>query len=218
MTHDRPHRGARGPEDACRELIANAGTQFDPEIVQLLVERVRHAPARPADELIDVIVENLPLDCRDIDDEALDALRASTVDSLTLLGDHASLQRAIRQAASDATAERPFAIVLLQLQDLPRINEELGFHAGDRLIRIAGRRALTAATRLGATAYRVSGRRLAIHVRLREGDDLGDVLEDIRSEFMAGPAVDIVASAWNPGDRGEDVVARARRALKGAPA
>jgi hypothetical protein len=53
---------------------------------------------------------------------------------------------------------------------------------------------------------------------LREEDDFGDVLEQIRSHFMAGPAVDVVASAWKPGDRGEDVLARARRALKGAPA
>jgi HD-GYP domain-containing protein (c-di-GMP phosphodiesterase class II) len=218
MTHDRPHRAARDSEDACRELREHAGTQFDPEIAQLLVERVRHAPARPSDELIDVILENLPLDRREVDDRVLDGLRASAVDGLTLLGDHRALQRAVRHAANEATAARRFGVVLLQLQDLPRINDELGYHAGDRLIQIAGRRALTAATRLGATAYRASGRRLAIHVPLREEDDFGDVLEDIRSEFMAGPAVDVVASAWKPGDRGEDVLARARRALKGAPA
>jgi GGDEF domain-containing protein len=218
MTHDRPHRAARSSGDACEELIAHAGTQFDPEVVQLLVERVRHAPERPSDELIDVILENLPLDRRDIDERTLDRLEASTVDGLTLLGDQRALQRAIRQAASEATGARRFGVVLLQLQDLPRINDELGYPAGDRLIQVAARRALTAATRLGATAYRASGRRLAIHVPLREDDDFGDVLEDIRSEFIAGPAMEIVASAWKPGDRGEDVLARARRALKGAPA
>ncbi len=218
ITHDRPHRAARSSEDACRELVAHAGTQFDPEIVQLLVERVRHTPERPSDEVIDVILENLPLDRRDIDDSTLDRLRASTVDGLTLLGDHRALQRAVRQAASEATPARRFGVVLLQLRDLPRINDELGYPAGDRLIQVSGRRALTAATRLGATAYRASGRRLAIHVPLREDDDFGEVLEDIRSEFIAGPAVDVVASAWKPGDRGEDVFAQARRALKGAPA
>ncbi len=30
ITHDRPHRAARSSEDACRELVAHAGTQFDP--------------------------------------------------------------------------------------------------------------------------------------------------------------------------------------------
>ena len=218
MTHDRPHRAARGAEEACRELIEHAGTQFDPEIAQLVVERVRHAPTRPSDELIDVILENLPLDRRDTDDAALDALRASTVDGLTLLDDQRALQRAVREAANEATTEQRFAVVLLELRDLARINESLGYPAGDRLIQVAARRALTAATRLGATAYRASGRRLAMHVPLREGDDLGDVLEDIRSEFIAGPAVEVVASAWKPGDRGEDLLARTRRALKGAPA
>ena len=218
MTHDRPHRAARGAEEACRELIEHAGTQFDPEIVQLLVERVRHAPARPSYELIDVILENLPLDRRDTDDAALDGLRASTVDGLTLLDDQRALQRAVREAASEATPAQGFAVVLLELRDLPRINETLGYPAGDRLIQVAARRAVTAAIRLGATAYRASGRRLAMHVPLREGDDLGDVLEDIRSEFMAGPAVEVVASAWKPGDRGEDLLARTRRALRGAPA
>ena len=218
MTNDRPHRGARSSEDACRELVEHAGTQFDPEIVQLLVERVRQGPARASDELIDVILENLPLDRRDIDDRALERLRGTSVDGLTLLGDHRALQRAVRQAASEATAARRFGVVLLQLKDLPRINDEHGYPAGDRLIQVAGRRAVTAATRLGATAYRLSGRRLAIHVPLREEDDFGDVLDDIRSEFMAGPAIDVVASAWKPGDRGEDVLGRARQALKGAPA
>jgi HD-GYP domain-containing protein (c-di-GMP phosphodiesterase class II) len=218
ITHDRPHRAARGAEEACGELIEHAGTQFDPEVVQLLVERVRHAPARPSDELIDVILENLPLDRRDTDDAALDGLRASTVDGLTLLDDQRALQRAVREAASEATPAQRFAVVLLELRDLPRINEKLGYPAGDRLIQVAARRAVTAAIRLGATAYRASGRRLAIHVPLRDGDDLGDVLEDIRSEFMAGPAVEVVGSAWKPGDRGEDLLARARRALKGTPA
>src|SRR4029453_18877149 len=120
-----------------------------------------------------------------------------------------ALQRAIRDATSEATPERGFAVVLLQLQDLPRINDELGYPAGDRLIELAARQVATAATRLGATAYRTSGRRLAMHVPLREGDDIGDVLEDVRTEFVAGPAVEVVASAWKPGDRSEDVIARA---------
>ena len=118
---------------------------------------------------------------------------------------------------SEATPERRFAVVLLQLQDLPRINDELGYLAGDRVIEVAARHAATAATRLGATPYRASGRRLAIQVPLRDGDDLGEILEEIRTEFVAGPAVDVVASAWKPGDRGEDVAARARRALRPTP-
>lgn len=217
MTHERPHRAPRSPEEACEELIEHAGTQFDPECVELLVERVRLRPAPPSDQPLEGLLESLPLDRLDGDDRALDAVRAATLDGFTLLGDHRALLRAIRDAASEATPERRFAVVLLQLQDLPRINDQLGYLAGDRVIEVAARQAATAATRLGATAYRASGRRLAMYVPLREDEDLGDALEDIRTEFVAGPAVEVVASAWKPGDRGEDVVARARRALKRMP-
>ena len=206
MTHERPHRPPRSSDEACAELIDNAGTQFDPEIVHFLVERTRQEPA--GDEPPGELLESLPLDRRNGDDR---------VDGLTLLGDHRALQHAVRDTANHATSARRFAVVLLQLQDLPRINEELGYVAGDRLIEVAARRAATAATRLGATAYRASGRRLAIQVSLREDDNLGDILEDIRSEFVGGPMVQVVASAWKPGDRGADVVARARRALKSTP-
>jgi GGDEF domain-containing protein len=217
MTHERPHRAPRSADQACEELIEHAGSQFDPECVQLLVERIRLGPPPPSEEPLEGLLESLPLDRRDGDDRALDAVRASTLDGLTLLGDHRALLGALRDAASEAAPERGFAVVLLQLQDLPRINGELGYLAGDRVIEVAARQAATAATRLGGTAYRASGRRLAIDVPLREGDDLGDVVEDIRTEFVAGPAVEVVASAWKPGDRGEDVLARARRALRRAP-
>ncbi len=217
MTHERPHRAPRGLDEACEELVEHAGTQFDPEIVQLLVERVRQRPVAAGDEQTDGLLDSLPLDRRENDDRALEAVHASTLDGLTLLGDHRALQRTVQDAAKEATAARGFAVVLLQLQELPRINDELGHIAGDRLIAVAARQAATAATRLGATAFRASGRRLALHVPFREGDDLGDVLEDIRSEFVGGPTVEVVASAWKPGDRGEDVMARARRALKRMP-
>lgn len=217
MTHERPHHSPRSSDEACEELIEHAGTQFDPEIVQLVVERTRQRPPDHDPKQTEGLLESLPLDRRVSDEHVLDGIRASTLDGLTLLGDRRALQHAIRDATNEAAPGRGFAVVLLQLHDLPRINDELGYPAGDRLIELAARKAATAATRLGATAYRASGRRLAIHVPLREGDDVGDVLEDIRTEFVAGPAVEVVASAWKPGDRSEDVIARARRALKPTP-
>jgi HD-GYP domain-containing protein (c-di-GMP phosphodiesterase class II)/GGDEF domain-containing protein len=213
LTHERPHRPARDPESACRELIEHAGTQFEPEIVQLLVERVRRAPGAAGEAPSGIVFESLPPD-RQGDDTELGPLTPSTTDGLTLLGDHRALQRDVLDAAGSATRERSFAVVMLELPDLPRINDEVSYLAGDRLIQIAARQAGSAAGRLGATAYRASGRRLALLVPLRPGDDLGDVLQDIRTEFLAGPVVQAVASAWKPGDRGENVLARARSALK----
>ncbi|MBV9049222.1 MAG: HD domain-containing protein, partial [Solirubrobacterales bacterium] len=46
MTHERPHRPARTPEEALAELAAGAGTQFDPELTQTCLEP-RRGTARP---------------------------------------------------------------------------------------------------------------------------------------------------------------------------
>jgi len=50
ITSDRPYAAARGTEDAIEELRANAGTQFDPEMVAVLC-RVQAAARRPARSL-----------------------------------------------------------------------------------------------------------------------------------------------------------------------
>ncbi|MGB9793217.1 MAG: HD domain-containing phosphohydrolase, partial [Thermacetogeniaceae bacterium] len=41
MTNDRPYRKALGWEQACAEIEANAGSQFDPELAKLFVELCR---------------------------------------------------------------------------------------------------------------------------------------------------------------------------------
>jgi HD-GYP domain-containing protein (c-di-GMP phosphodiesterase class II) len=43
MTTDRPYRGALAPEEALRRLEEAAGSQFDPEVVEVCL-RVLEAP------------------------------------------------------------------------------------------------------------------------------------------------------------------------------
>jgi hypothetical protein len=62
MTSDRPYRPARSLEDACSELVAEAGAQFDPEIVQLFVEQVRRDEASLSEHVDDTVAEALPRD------------------------------------------------------------------------------------------------------------------------------------------------------------
>ena len=55
MTTDRVYRPALSQTEALAELRANAGTQFDPVVVDVLVHRVTtlrytHAPAPPRDD------------------------------------------------------------------------------------------------------------------------------------------------------------------------
>jgi HD-GYP domain-containing protein (c-di-GMP phosphodiesterase class II) len=42
MTHDRPYRPGRRPENALTELRVNAGLQFDPAIIDVFVTALRH--------------------------------------------------------------------------------------------------------------------------------------------------------------------------------
>jgi hypothetical protein len=52
MIHDRPYKTARDHQDALRELRVNAGTQFDPEIVNLFCQLF--AAGVPPDGLAEV--------------------------------------------------------------------------------------------------------------------------------------------------------------------
>jgi GGDEF domain-containing protein len=207
MTHERPYREPWSPQQACEALIEAAGTQFDPEVTQLFVEQIRRAPRLVEEDVSAAVLDGLPLEVGD--------LVAAAVDGATLLGNHHRLQQDVTAAARHET---PFGIVIVELADLPRVNAESGFAEGDRLIEQAARNARRGAARLGGTTYRVSGRRLAILVPTREGRLGPGVLEDVRAEFLAGPAIRVAMSVWAPGESGEAVITRAREALKQAEA
>jgi GGDEF domain-containing protein len=216
MTHSRTYRPPRSVEEACQELVAAAGSQFDPEIVELMVAEVRRSGADPSDALVESVLEALPFNFPASAAGTLGPLGASSTDGLTLLGDHRALQQAVREAVRYAHDGRPFAIALMQLDDLSRLNEESSFVVGDRAIQLAGRNAKRAAVRLGGTAYRASGRRLAIIAPLR-GDVTTERLRDeIAMEFAGGPAISQAIVDWQSDERAEALVARARRALQQA--
>ena len=149
------------------------------------------------------MLEALPLEAGDV--------VAAAIDGATLLGNHQRLQQDIGAAAGRHT---PFGLVVIELVELPRINAEAGHVAGDRMIREAARSVRRAAARLGGTAYRMSGRRLAILVRARDGRLSARVLEDVQAEFIAGPAMRAAMAVWTPGEAGDAFLARARHALK----
>jgi len=216
MTNDRPYREALPGPEAVAQLVAGAGTQFDPEITQLFVEHVRRAPPPPAPLMADALVEALPL-AGGGTPGVLGELSAPAVDGLTLLGNHrAMLEEAERQAAERATPEHPFAVVLLQLDELARVNEEASYLAGDRLIQAAARHAQRAAARFGATAYRESGRRIGVLADMGDGRRPEELLQAVQTEFLGGPSVRAALAVWQPGETGSQVVARARSALQSA--
>jgi GGDEF domain-containing protein len=211
MTHERPYRTPWPARHACEAIVDASGSQFDPEIAQLFVEQVRRAPPADSADVPDALLDALPLDPDHVEDGIPHGLVGTAVDALTLLGNARGLQHDVHAAAGHASS---FAVVLLELIDLPRVNQEAGFIAGDRLIQQAARRARQAAARLGGAAYRMSGRRLAILVPKREGHLVRNVVDEVRAEFLPGPAVRVAMSAWAPDEPGEAVLARARQALR----
>jgi len=62
MTTDRPYRGAMSSEAACEELLENAGTQFDPWVVDALVSVVeRGAPVTAPADGVRALLASRPL-------------------------------------------------------------------------------------------------------------------------------------------------------------
>jgi GGDEF domain-containing protein len=210
MTGERAYREPRPVEEACQELVAAAGAQFDPEVVTYVVEEIRRAPEQPSDVLVESVLEALPLEGVAAAGETLGPLGGPSTDGLTLLGDPRALHHEVREAVD---LERPFAIALVQLEDLARINGEAGFVVGDRAIRLAARNAKRAAARLGGTAYRASGRRLAVVAPLREDTTVDRVRDELVTEFTGGPAIRVAAAPWQAQESAEDLLTRARRAL-----
>jgi HD-GYP domain-containing protein (c-di-GMP phosphodiesterase class II) len=211
MTAERPYREALSIEEALHALVAGSATQFDPEIVALFVEEVRRSPRPPADELGESLLEALPLD--PARGALTGPLGASTTDGLTLLGDRRALQQSIDYAIADHARERGLGLALVQLRDLDQVNAESSFLAGDRMLQAAARNAQRAAARTGGTAYRVSGRRLAVVAPLGSSGGGDGLTSELEAEFVGGPPADVVAVDWQPGESGAQFIARARRLL-----
>jgi HD-GYP domain-containing protein (c-di-GMP phosphodiesterase class II)/GGDEF domain-containing protein len=211
MTAERPHRPKRSPDEACAELVAGAGTQFDPEITQLFVEEIRRGGGDVDQSAAEAVVDALPLDALREAGRVLGPLAAPSVDPLTLLGNQRALAEDLRHAA--ARSRGSVAMLLLQLEDLPQINATTGYDAGDRVIQIAARNAQRMAVRYGGTAYRVSGRRFAIVTTVGGDGQEAHLLDALRTEFLAGPSIRTTLSVLRAGDAAADMLDRARRAL-----
>jgi HD-GYP domain-containing protein (c-di-GMP phosphodiesterase class II) len=213
MTNERPYRERRSLEEACDELVAGAGTQFDPEIVQLLVEEVRSGPLPVDEALADEVVEALPLNLAGGAGAHAGPLGTASTDGLTLLGNQRALHNDLREAVDVATADSSFAVALVQLEDLPAVNDDVGYAAGDHLIQVAARNAQRAAGRFGGRAYRASGRRLAILSPVDGAEAAADLLTELMTEFAGGSAIRTSITVWMPGDRAVDVLGRARASV-----
>ena len=206
MMHDRPHRSARSVDEACAVLERGAGTQFDPEMVRLLVDEVRDDPG---------LVETARREAAELDSiPLLGAGVGALTDNLTLLASHRAFRDAVNGAASTAQMTGvPFTVLLVRLLDLKRVNRREGYAAGDDLLQTCARALDRLAVRVGATAGRDGGARLALLAPKTDERGARDLTAQVTAEMGAARAVRVTTAVWRSGDTGEALVRRALRRL-----
>ncbi len=218
MTSERPYQRRRSLGAACEELERSAGTQFDPEIVRLFVEEVRLGQRdRSEDEQKGTrgLLDDPELGAVITEDEPLLGYGAFAItDNLTLLYSHRYLHEVARsEAERSALQGAPFCVVLAELTDLAKINEEEDYAAGDEAIKHVAGCMQRIAVRHGASAARLSGRRLALVVPDSDEARAQAIAEEIHTELAGSHTVRFTSACWAEGDSGEDVLARAQAGL-----
>ncbi len=225
MTTNRPYRDAGSVADALAELERCAGTQFDPEIVRLFGEEVRAAEAGERSELesdtdtgeflVDALSDPEIMHRRQANEPVLGFESYSITDNLTMLYGHRHFWELVQSETKRAELQgKPFAIVMIELEDLERINRERGYAAGDEAIKKVARAVQAASLQCQGTAARFSGRRIAVVIPRAGREEASGCADEIAEELAGEPAVRVSCAAWAEGDGGESVVERAIEELR----
>jgi diguanylate cyclase (GGDEF)-like protein len=219
MTAERPYRARMPVDDACQEIEACAGTQFDPGVVAAFVAAVRRRPPVPREGLAAALDDPEIRQRRGDREPLLGFGSISVTDNVTLLYSHSYFRQVVDAAAKRAEIQGgPFTVVLVELVGLEEENRRSGFAAGDAALSAAGRTLQRVAVLHGGTASRHGGDRLALAL---PGADLETALR-LAHEIVAGLPQALRACAgvaeWQAGESGDDVGARARQALVGQAA
>jgi diguanylate cyclase (GGDEF)-like protein len=217
MTADRPYRSRMPLEAACEELEANAGTQFDPQIVSVFVDEVRKKPPAVDDSLADALADAELQLHRESSEPVLGAGAVALSCPVTLLYSHRYLhEAAAAEAERSRIQEKPFTVVLAHMDEVEHVNEVDGYAAGDSHLRSCARSLSKLAVQLGATACREGGLTLALLVPASREVEPDVVATQTREALRECGGVRVAVEQWRPGDSGDAVIARARASLAGA--
>ncbi|MBV9453788.1 MAG: HD domain-containing protein, partial [Rubrobacter sp.] len=215
MISERPYRERMTLEDACAELERCAGSQFDPEIARIFVEEVRRSPSTPKRESIPALEDDSELEVQRRGDEPILGYGTLTLtDNLTLLYTRRYFHEVVHAEAQKAALQsRPFGVVLLELAEIPELNQRVGYAAGDQAIQTAARMVQSVAVRHDGTACRYSGRRLGLIIPGADEETIKLIAAEISADFKDGPDAHVATATWRPHDTGDTVIDRARTSL-----
>lgn len=167
-----------GPSDAPAGLralaILAASLLLVPPCIALLARRV----LRSVEALVDEREALYELYSR--------ARNDSLIDALTGLGNHRAFQEELgRQLDHARRHETSLALVLIDVDDLKKVNDERGHAAGDELLASVGRMAI-GVLRRGDRAFRVGGDEFAVLLPLADMDTALVVARRMLANGLAG--------------------------------
>ncbi len=153
-------------------LGLDAGNRFNPAAAWLAVGCVLAALARVAITFQEVRAFN-------------EVKEQARTDDLTALPNRRALLEETRTVLATASARRPAALLLLDLDGFKEVNDSLGHHAGDQLLRHVGPR-LRGALRSSDVLARLGGDEFAVLLRDAGLDQAQELAERLR-ELMLQP-------------------------------
>ena len=172
------------PEDAQRMRDAAAGAAAEPGVPRTQELRIQAADGQAwiegtmVDRFADPDIGGLIVTFRDITARRLaqeDLQRRALYDELTGLASRDTLRAVAREAMADASEAAPVALLYCDLDRLKVINDSLGHHVGDEVIRAVADR-WTALLPDGTTLSRFGGDEFVLcHVPRRGGMDALDL-------------------------------------------
>jgi two-component system cell cycle response regulator len=182
MTSNRPHRPALSREGAIAELRRGAGTQFDPDLVEPLIECLSEPDERPA-----VAAEAAPprSSLPSHDRRGLEARLDYQADHDLLTGllnrrrFGEELERTLRYASR---YRRPGALLVLDVDNLKLVNDLHGHAAGDAAL-TAVARAVLDRVRASDEVGRLGGDEFGIALNEADEREALAVAADIRSHL-----------------------------------
>ena len=216
MVSDRSYRGALSVPQACDELQAGAGTQFDPVVVSAFLDEIRRRPpSTDSDGEFRSLLDDPELALHRTDGElVLGAEVAALIDPTTGLYSRRHLEDALRAETQRAGVQgNATSVVLVEIGALDAINRVQGPAAGDAALREAAGLLREIAVATHATACRHAGRRFALVVPRADEDAAERVATMVRGALPERLAVRVACTTAYDGEQPHDLLVRAREAL-----